>query len=391
MAQILTQVENILKDKYLPALNNQIGIDPSPFLEKMRKVPLTNHIIKAAAPYGLNGGFGFGAEGMGTPVSGGQNYIDFEVPSVDMYVDVEISNKTIELANSNPQAMIRVLDQEVRSSYETAKWNMGRSLFGDKNGVIANFTKITGTTLTLDDAGKIKEGLRIDIYNDGSEVGSEPIAKARRVLSVNRATREVIVEGATITATTGFITVQNSYGRELNGLGTIFNDTILEYGGKRKADFPFMNPVTVDADNDITDLVIYDAVNKAKKDKGAKIDMMLCGDEAFKAYQEYMKINNTVIVENQNFKGGAVGYTVLVGSQKVTVVNESFVPSTEMWGVAMDDWEFHKTDLGFVSHESSVFTLLPGTSIYRALLASYGNVICKNPGGCVRITKANAN
>ena len=33
---------------------------------------------------------------------------------------------------------------------------------------------------------------------------------------------------------------------------------------------------------------------------------------------------------------------------------------------------------------------MPDTSIFRALLASYGNLMCTNPGGTLRITNANA-
>ena len=33
---------------------------------------------------------------------------------------------------------------------------------------------------------------------------------------------------------------------------------------------------------------------------------------------------------------------------------------------------------------------MPDTSIFRALLASYGNLMCTNPGGALRITNANA-
>ena len=66
MSQILTQVEAILKDKYQPALANQISTCPSPLLEKIKRVPLTNNTIKCASPIGINGGFGFGAEGAAT-------------------------------------------------------------------------------------------------------------------------------------------------------------------------------------------------------------------------------------------------------------------------------------------------------------------------------------
>ena len=75
MAQILTKLEAILKDKYQPALTNQINTEPSPFLEKIRKVNLTNNTIRCAAPIGINGGFGFGAEGVALPASGGDTRV----------------------------------------------------------------------------------------------------------------------------------------------------------------------------------------------------------------------------------------------------------------------------------------------------------------------------
>ena len=106
MSQILTNIEGILKDKYQPALANLINTEPSPFMEMIRKEPLTNNTVRLAAPVGINGGFGFGSEGAGTPEAGEQRYFDFEVKAVDMYVDVRVSNKTVVLGSSNTSAMI---------------------------------------------------------------------------------------------------------------------------------------------------------------------------------------------------------------------------------------------------------------------------------------------
>ena len=157
MAQILTKLEAILKDKYQPALTNQINTEPSPFLEKIKKVALTNNTIKCAAPIGINGGFGFGAEGVGTPKAGAQRYTRFEIDAVDMYVDLQISNKTIELASSNASSMINALDSEIKGSYAAAKWNIGRALFGDGSGKLAKVTSVTAsgnnTVLHIVDTG----------------------------------------------------------------------------------------------------------------------------------------------------------------------------------------------------------------------------------------------
>jgi hypothetical protein len=101
-----------------------------------------------------------------------------------------------------------------------------------------------------------------------------------------------------------------------------------------------------------------------------------------------MKSHNTILVDKtMKFKGGAVGYTLNVGSREVVLVNESFVPANEIWGVESGAWQFHHTDLDFASVSDSVaFERVPGTTYYTAMLAMYGNLICENPGGCVRFT-----
>lgn len=38
----------------------------------------------------------------------------------------------------------------------------------------------------------------------------------------------------------------------------------------------------------------------------------------------------------------------------------------------------------------SIFDLMPDTSVYRALLANYMELVCKHPGTCIRITNADA-
>ena len=390
MAQILTKLEAILKDKYQPALTNQIGTEPSPFLEKIKKVTLTNNTIKCAAPVGINGGFGFGAEGVGTPKAGAQRYTLFEIDAVDMYVDLQISNKTIELASSNASSMINALDSEIKGSYAAAKWNIGRALFGDGSGKLATVTAAAAsganTVLTLDNIKRVIEGLSIDLHSaDGTLTAANA---GHRILSVDRANKTIIVEGTL--SGTGFITVQGSYNRELCGLGAIFGDTETLYG-LQKADNPWIHPTVVDAKNDLTDLVLYRGIKEAKDYKGSNIDLLMMGDDAFLAYQDYIHTNNVTVCDKYRFVGGAVGYKILVGSNEVIIVNERFVPEDEVWGVDTSAFYLEATPWNFMEKDGGVFVPMPDTSIFRALLASYGNLMCTNPGGCVRFTNAGVN
>lgn len=386
----ITDIEHILKDQYRPAIENQIQTEPSPFLEKIKKTPLTGAgDIKWAAPIGVNGGFGFGAEGVDTPRAGAQNYADFSIRPVDMYVNLEISNKTIQLANTDKAIMIRALDTEIKSSYETAKWNIARSLFGDGTGKLCSVSagSSASNTVTVDDVNHLIEGLTVDFYANGA---STPAVSGRRITAIDRVGKQIVIDGSPVTLEAGFMTVQNSYNRELCGMGAIFNDSIDTIYGKKKSENAWIKPTVIDAGNAITDLVLYEGVQAAKRHKRANIDMILCGDAAFKAYQDYMDSKKTQVITTQKFAGGATGYNVLVGNREVTIVNEQFVPTNKMWGVDTTQFELQCTNWDFVSHDgSSVFTLMNNSSIFRALMASYGNLICNNPGGLVEFTNCN--
>ena len=406
MSTNLTKISNILKDQYLPAIKNQITTAPNPFMEMIRKVPLTTGgKITAVAPFGINGGFGFGSDGNGVPKSGTRSYKRFEVEPVDMYVDIRISDKTVKLAGSGG-ALLSALDDEVVGSYEAAKWNVGRALFGDGSGKLCKLTAAAvkntsaGTSvLTVDNTSALIEGLTVDILNYASASSSElQIITANtglRILDIDRAQKKVTVDSSGITVSAqsssagnyGALCVQGSYNKELTGLKAIFDSSVTSLYGYVKSTNPFIVPLTVSAAHSISDTVIYDAVKKAQDYRNSKIDLVMMGDDAFRAYQSYMRDNNVVVCEKAQFVGGAVGYKVMVGSNEVTIVNEKLVPSTEAWCVDTSAFSFVHLDFDFCDFGSTgIFRLEPGTSYYRALLASYGNLICKNPGGCVKIT-----
>ena len=391
--QLLTKIEGILKDKYQPALANQINIEPSPFLEMIRKEPLTNNKVRLAAPVGLNGGFGFGAEGAATPTASEQRYLDFELEAVDMYVDIQISNKTIALGSSNVSSMINALDAEIQGSYAAAKWNVGRALFGDGTGVLTLIPtqSETGETIRVDDTSRLVEGLLVDIYYGSIAPNAYRAYAGYRIVSVDHVNNTVTFDQSCTIPDPSFMTVQGSLFREMTGLGSIFGDGETIYGVSR-AENPCIVPQVFSLGGNITDMGLYRGIRQAKKYRGANIDLIMLGDAAFEAYQTYMDEHHTHLVDRHKFIGGATGYSILVGDQEVVLVNESMVPSNEAWAVDTKSFVLQQTPWEFLSHQGSIFSLQNGTSVYRALLASYGNLICSNPGGCVRFTEcASAN
>lgn len=388
MSQNLITFEKALKECYLPVWRNQLGIEPSALLGKIKKPTLKSNKIVATAPVGLSGGFGFGAEGQATPAAGGVRFERFQTEAKDMYVNVVISTKAVRLTNSGG-AMANALDTEVKAAYETAKWNVARALFGNGTGILTTISALgsAGNTITVKDTTYLKEGLIVDIYATG---GTSPAAggAGRRILSVDRKNKSITVSGDAQTYSAGFITVQNSYNREITGLGAIFDDSIDTIYGLKKDDHKFLYPIVHDGGNDIDDGVITKALRQARNEKNSNIDMLLCGDDAYDNYINYLRVNNIRVEDmSHNIQGGFKAIKFIFGNKEVDIVNESFVPSGEMWGVETGCLEFHTQEWNFAELQGGgIFNLMEDQSNYRALLANYGDLICTNPGGCVRIT-----
>lgn len=393
MSQNLITFEKALKENYLPVWRNQLGVEPSALLSKIKKPTLKANKIVASAPVGLSGGFGFGAEGAATPAAGGVRFERFETESKDMYVNIVISAKAVRLTGTGG-AMANALDTEVKAAYETAKWNVGRALFGNGSGILTTISATTGedgedpddtNTITVADTKYLKEGLIIDIYETGESVPAD--ATGRRILSVDRANKTITVSGPATTFDAGFITVQNSYMRELTGLGAIFDNDVATIYGVTKAENAFLYPISYDAGNDIDDGTITKVLRMAKNDKNSNIDTFLCGDTAYDNYVNYLRTNNIRVEEmSHTISGGFKAIKFLFGNKVVDIINDSFVPDEEMWGIESGCLELHSQEWNFAELQGGgIFNLMEDQSNYRALLANYGDLICTNPGGCVRI------
>jgi hypothetical protein len=391
MPQNLITFEKALKENYLPVWRNGLTTEPSPLLGKIKKVPLKSNKIVATAPVGLSGGFGFGAEGLATPAAGGVKFERFETNAKDMYVNIAISTKAVRLTGSGG-AMANALDTEVKAAYETAKWNVGRSLFGNGTGVLTTSEAVTGSNvIKVANTKFMKEGLIVDVYETGS---SEPQASGKgvRIVSVDRVNKTITIAGSPVTLQAGFITVQNSYNREITGLGAIFDDGIDKIYGVSKTENAFLKPTVIDANDDIGDSIIWDAVENAETYKNSKIDTFLMGKDAYKHYIEYLRTNNVrVEAVSKEITGGFKAIKYAFGNREIDIVYDQFVPNDEAWGVESSTLELHTQEWDFADLQGGgIFNLMENSSVYRALLANYGDLICTNPGGCVRLINCGA-
>ena len=210
-------------------------------MAKLKRVPLTGGEIVTAAPVGLSGGFGFGQDGSAIPVAGRRLKKKFKTDAKDMYTEITVSDKVLKLAKGDTDSIINELDDEIKGAYETAEWNVGRSIFGDGTGILATVTADSTTdTVAVSDAKFLKEGLTVDLFAAASTDPETATPKVTaRINSIDRAAKTVVLDRAVNAAEGDFFTVQKSFGRELPGIGAICNDDIPEIYGVDKAQNPF--------------------------------------------------------------------------------------------------------------------------------------------------------
>lgn len=377
----LADLERIAREQGLPALDNQISKEPSPLLEKIGKPALTSSKIDVITTVGINGGFGFIAKNKDIPENGECFCLDV----VEMCDTIEISNKDLILGVGDKG--VDLLLNEMQGFKDLAVWNVGRSLFGNGKGVLCNVSALSsaGNTITVDSVKHLKEGMKVDFYAANAAVGSTPAHTGKRILGIDRKNKKITIDGSAITVAAGFITVQNSYGREIFGLGAFFDPSITSIYGVTKSGNNWLIPEEYDATGGITDTLISEAVYEAQEYRNSKTDMILCGKTAYNAYVEYMKESKTQITDTQEFWGGVSGLNIVADGRKVVLVREQHVADNEMIGVDTTKLKFYKTPSDFISKDGGVFERVGNSTVFQAVLGFYGNLFCENPGGLFKI------
>ena len=81
--QDLINIEKVLVEDVLPWYNNELNIQASPFLEKIKKTKLSANEARFGARIGIGGGFGMSQERVGTPNAHAPIYENFVLTSKD--------------------------------------------------------------------------------------------------------------------------------------------------------------------------------------------------------------------------------------------------------------------------------------------------------------------
>lgn len=377
----LESADNALKKVYLEVISNQLNVNANPLLARIAQTTQDvwgKEIIKVA-PFGINGGVGAGDEAGELPASASNNYVKFVSELKNLYGKIEISDKAIRASENRTGAFVNLLNAEMEGLLKASTFNFGRMLFGDGSGTIATISEVSGGVISVNSVKNMVEGLVVDIYSASKEI----VLKGARITAIDRMNKTFVVNKevpATVVADC-FVTVQNSYGKELTGLGAIFGTGSL-YGVDRSAN-AFMTPYTKTNVGAISEDVIQTAIDYLDENVGSTVDYITCSSDVKRLYQSHLSTYKTNI-DVMELQGGfkAISYNgIPVVSDKFAEEGTMYLLNTKEFNLhQLCDWQWLAGEDGRILKQNA------GYPTYSATLVKYADLICNKPAGQAKLT-----
>ena len=380
----LETADKALKSVYLGVVTEQLNTAVNPLLTKIEQTSSDvwgKDIIKLVS-YGLNGGVGAGGETGSLPMAAGNNYAQYKVELKNLYGSIEISDKAIRASQSNVGAFVNLLNAEMEGLLKASKYNLGRMLYGDGNGVlalVATASATATTSITLSSVKKVAIGMVIDIFNkDGEKI----LAQAR-IIDVDRVAKIIKIDKqVSAVSTTDYITIQNSKGFELTGLGAIFGTN--DIYGLARANNTWLNPYKKDLNNAALDMgTIQEAIDYIDETTGSAVNFITCAYDVKKAYIKNLSANR-LNVDYMTLDGGfkALSYS------GIPLVSDKFIEDGEMYLLNTDDFKMHQLcDWRWLEGDNgNVIKQKLGNPTYTATLVKYADIVCDRPCGQAKLS-----
>ncbi len=373
----LTSADNALKSVYLDIVSEQINTKTNPLLAKINQT--SNDVwgkdIKKLVHYGLNGGVCAGTETGTLPISGENYYEQFTLSLKNLYGTISISDKAIRASQNNTGAFVNLLNAEMESLINATRFNFGRMLYGDGKGILATtIDDCSGQSITVDNTKYLIEGMMVDIYIDANEKVEECV----RILSIDREKNTVyfsrtlggIKKGA-------FLTMQNSYNKELTGLGAIFKDDGNLYGLSRE-EHKWIIPYMRKNVGEINEVIIQKAIDEIEETSGSEINFIVCSAGVKRALLKHIATYNaTLDIIDLSNDYRALSYN------GIPIVTDRFCPKGTMYRLNTNDFTMHQLcDWTWLeSGNGTILQQVPNKPVYTATLVKYADLICSKPCG----------
>ncbi|MCL2369965.1 MAG: phage major capsid protein [Firmicutes bacterium] len=374
----LQRAEDALKSVYLGTVTELLNTKINPLLAKIEQTSqdVWGKEIRKAAKFGINGGIGAGDEAGELPSAAPNNYLQFVTTLKNLYGQIEISDKAIRASSDERGAFTDLLNAELEGLLEASRFNLGRMLYGDGTGILGRVTAM-GSNPQVDKPHNFIEGMVVDLYSpDGNFIRS-----GLRVAHVNRDTNRIRFECNSIIANNHQLCVQGSRGKEITGLGALFDPTRDIYGISRDR-HPFLVPHIAEP-TAMSEIAIQKAIDRLETHANSVVDFIAVSADVKYEYQEFLGTfkRNIDIMELEggfrtlSYNGIPVVYDRFVDPKTMYLLNTKAFKLHQL-----SDWRYLETENGKILRQTQ------GKPTYSATLVKYCDLICDRPNGQAKLT-----
>jgi len=385
MPASLTTAAAVLKELYEPGLVEQLNVE----VIGLRRIEKTSEGVSAdvggryvrfATRVRRNQGLGYRQELEQLPTGGQQGYAVAQVGLKFGYGRLRLSGQLMELAESNEQAFVNAMEEEVDGLKNDVLKDSARIFYGDGTGALATgtVTAAAANTVTVSSTQYLEVGQVVDYVTPAGAV----VAANRNITAINTTTGVVTLDGAAFAQTSGNILVRQGSGpvsgtvfREPNGLKSIVTST----GALYNID-PAVEPVwaaIVDSNGGtnrpLSETLMIANVHKARMN-GGRTSVIFTGLGVMRSYfnllSQQRRFTNT-----KEFEGGYSGLAFTAGGGEIPVVEDTDAPTNTMYGIDEKTLKFYRDKpWHFPQPDGSMWKWVHDYDAWETLLRQYWEI-----------------
>lgn len=383
----LNVADKVLKSVYIDVVAEQINRRTSPFYNMINKgsEDVSGKEVLSPCRFGINGGIGCTKEDGLLPISSPTTFMQLKAPLVNIFGNLEITDKLLRASKGTTGSFINLLNNELDSLMEAAKFNFGRMLFQDGTGILAKISDHTSSTTTVIAVNNVKhiiEGMVVDIVTDSGT----NISTGHKVMLVDRLAKTVkIATPATAVNVGDNIVLQGSFNSEIYGLPYLFNNSIQMFYGNVRANLSYILPVAYQK-AELTCDSIQETMDNIEEKCGTIPNLILMSYDMRRKYLSHLQGTRTNL-----------DYMYLDGGFKTMSYNgipmyaDQFVENNTMYLINSDDFKLQQLgDWSWIEGENGrILRQLDNKPAYSATLVKYANLMCTRPIAQSKLTITN--
>lgn len=387
MAVSLAYLNEVLQKDYLPGFKAQLNEELSYFYKLMEKNtdPALGADSTFLVTFGRSGGIGNRAEDGNVPDAKAAGRKQISVVPKNFYARIALSDRLIKTGKTGA-AFVNALDLEMEECFRDSKDSLNRQLFGDGTGTLTTVKTAAGTasnTITMNDTKFLYPNMVVDVI----AIANGAVTKSGLVITnVNEETGAVTFDATTTAAVGDRIVTSGSYNLEITGLKKIMTAGNSIYGVDRATNSWF-NPGTLTASDTVLldDDLMEKAIQKVDLKSGKKPEIILAGYLAARVLKNYLAQYQRYTTIDTRYDAGHS----TMSYDGIPVETDKYQEDNVMDFLNIQD-TFTMLSIGelfdWMNLDGAVLKAVSGKAQYEAILTSYAEVMCKQPGANVRIS-----